>query len=385
MSEGIVRLLRVPAIIVGIYLVGEIAVRGHLFGPAAIRHPTQYRATSFLNGPMWAPHPDPGIKITLRPNVRLRFKGHFFTTNEYSLRGPAVKLEKTPGVTRIALIGACFAAGELVDDGEEYPRVLEGLLNATGPERYEVLNFSSPGRTLQMVVRLYNHDIRRFHPDLVLVEYPGTAREFKTTGEIPLYEWRPPPRTTVQSILGSTFLYASLRKEVGKWGTRHLFPAWQERMLAGVAGGASSARGPGDLVARPPAPLPPWIVSGVTSGRPAAPQPDVSVSSRSAAPRRSALDQFLEQRRAEGIPVVLLRFVGEPPADQTRWTGDGVYVLDLGQKADFGVRDWQHHRSFAERVHAALKPLLDRGQLAPTAPAPRAAGHGAAAPPPSHR
>ncbi|MBI5478786.1 MAG: SGNH/GDSL hydrolase family protein [Deltaproteobacteria bacterium] len=374
MRQSVLRLVRVPAIIVGLYLAGEVAVRWHRFGPGAIRHPMRYRATDFLNGPMWAPHPDPAVRITLRPNARLRFKGRSFTTNEYGLRGPAVKLEKTPGVTRIALIGACFAAGEEVDDGEEYPRLLEGLLNTTGPGRSEVLNFSSPGRTPAMLVRLYDHDVRRFQPDLILVEYGGRAHEFSTVGEVPLYQWRPPPRTTVQAILGSTFVYATLREQVAAWGTRHLFPVWQERLLAGVAGGAATTRGPLDLVAKPPPPLPPWLPQNAASGGPAgASSPQGAAGPAGGDTQRvSALDQFLEQRRRERIPVVLVRVAEVKPGEQPRVSGDGVYVIDLSGRSDFGVWGWHNHRSFAERLHAELRKLL-AGGLLPANAAPSSA------------
>ncbi len=74
---------------------------------------------------------------------------------------------KPPGVTRVMVLGDSFTEGQGVKEPDTYPRVLEGLLNASGTGRWEVRNC---GRRAADFPELYSafEEILPYEPDVVI-------------------------------------------------------------------------------------------------------------------------------------------------------------------------------------------------------------------------
>ncbi len=73
--------------------------------------------------------------------------------------------EKTPGRTRIAILGDSFTEGWMGPREAAFPRLLETDLG-TG---YEILNFGLANRSPLRYLALYAQIVRKYHPDIVIV------------------------------------------------------------------------------------------------------------------------------------------------------------------------------------------------------------------------
>jgi hypothetical protein len=116
-----------------------------------------------------------GVAVRGRPNARFQK----WALNEFGMRGPSFKRERTPGVVRIVAVGASETFGLTESTGHEYPRQLEDSLNAArarqpGLPAFEVLNASLPGMSLPTIEQDLRHRVRELEPDVVLV-YPSPS------------------------------------------------------------------------------------------------------------------------------------------------------------------------------------------------------------------
>jgi hypothetical protein len=101
---------------------------------------------------------------TLRPSIRGTMNGLEFRTNEYGMRDDSVARARTPGVKRVALLGASPEMGWGVANGEDYPALLEKEL---GPG-VEILNFAMAGYGPVQQVSVLETALE-FDPDMVLL------------------------------------------------------------------------------------------------------------------------------------------------------------------------------------------------------------------------
>lgn len=95
--------------------------------------------------------------------------GHAFllSTNADGLR-THVPVPRTPGRTRVALMGDSTVFGWGVDDGST---VAEGVQAALG-DGYEVLNAGQPGYSTTMMAWLYGEVVHTYTPDITVVFIP---------------------------------------------------------------------------------------------------------------------------------------------------------------------------------------------------------------------
>lgn len=95
--------------------------------------------------------------------------GHAFllSTNADGLR-TQLPTARTPGRTRVALMGDSTVFGWGVDDGGT---VADGAQAALG-DRYEVLNAGQPGYSTTMMAWLYGEVVRSYTPDITVVFIP---------------------------------------------------------------------------------------------------------------------------------------------------------------------------------------------------------------------
>lgn len=144
----------------------------------------------------------------LRPSVSGTLMGEPFRTNEHGLRGPSVSKSRTPGVVRIALLGASPAMGWGVADGEEFPALID---RALGPS-VEVVNFAMAGfgpvRQLWIL-----EDALEFDPHLVvLVTHCEADRLLTETLLLNTLERGPPFPPDLQALVPLAELQGATRR-----------------------------------------------------------------------------------------------------------------------------------------------------------------------------
>jgi alginate O-acetyltransferase complex protein AlgI len=121
----------------------------------------------------------PDIIYELRPSVHGTFREQPYRSNAFGLRGPETELAKPKNVFRIATLGDSHMFGWGVGEGESYVDRLraEGLTTDDG-RRVELLNFACPGYNAAIETAVYEHKIRLFDPDLLLLHYVGNDGDF---------------------------------------------------------------------------------------------------------------------------------------------------------------------------------------------------------------
>lgn len=125
-------------------------------------------------------------KRTLYPSIQLRNGQATFTTNRWGMRSPECDTINPRNVIRIAVLGGSYEMGSGVSDEEVFVRRFEKKMNdslaAAGDSlRVEVLNFSAGAYHIPQAVWLCDHDVSRFHPDLVLYfAHSDEARRLNT-------------------------------------------------------------------------------------------------------------------------------------------------------------------------------------------------------------
>lgn len=100
-----------------------------------------------------------------------------FSTNSHGFRGRDYAVPKPEGTYRIACVGECVTLGNGVSDGEEYPAVLQGMLDERWPDRgYEVVNISA-NVDARDVFALLSGEAVPASPDVVVYS-PGAETVF---------------------------------------------------------------------------------------------------------------------------------------------------------------------------------------------------------------
>jgi hypothetical protein len=90
-----------------------------------------------------------------------------YTTSEYGFRAPTMAVSNRYDRPNIVVLGDSYSFGNGVDDGEEYPAVLAGLL----ADRASVVNLGVPGYGLAQQVRLFYEFGQAYDPAIVLLQF----------------------------------------------------------------------------------------------------------------------------------------------------------------------------------------------------------------------
>ncbi len=99
------------------------------------------------------------------------------STNSHGFRGREYTIAKPAGTHRIACVGECVTYGNGVDDGKEYPTLLQEMLDQRWPDRgYEVLNISQNVDPSDVFSLLKDTAVPT-EPDVVVLS-PGTDTVF---------------------------------------------------------------------------------------------------------------------------------------------------------------------------------------------------------------
>ncbi|MCK5236729.1 MAG: SGNH/GDSL hydrolase family protein [Deltaproteobacteria bacterium] len=327
------RVLTIPLCVVAVFLLVEVIFRLVYFGPAAVIHPLKYNPFTMQRSALFIYSDDPGIGKRLAPNRKTIFKGARFTTNEFGYRERAVTLKKPVDTFRLAVLGRSFSMGFGVDDDEVYSRRLELLLNDYRSEKYQVLNFAVGGYNLNQSSLSYEKHVRQFDPDMIILPiYPGEIESM-----LPIKYNRPPVFSWLnfrRAYLRAFFTYEMYRK-------------WYKKNINVVT--------------------PRGVYKAPKKKR----RPTVNAE--------EVLFEFLERRRAEGVPVVIVVLPKiEKVYDKQKVlkikevsdTREGVHFINvyelLGRKLDRSetIYPGDHHPNagvhqlYAEHIFSGLKEIL---------------------------
>ena len=159
-------LVLAPVLAIGLLL--EIALRAKdLWAVASFRMdspPIEERAM--------VPSQHEGLRVEFNPG----YSSGDFSVNEFGMADDAVPLERTPGVTRIAIFGDSISGNfRLEPRASTFPTQLEAGLNRLAiehgsPERFEVLNFGVNSYSIRESFRMAELRLPRFDPDIVIVQ-----------------------------------------------------------------------------------------------------------------------------------------------------------------------------------------------------------------------
>ncbi len=147
------------AYIIFLLLISELVLRTFF--------PINFRSIDSVTPPSGYKLSD-NIKIgyELRPNTK--------DTNSAGFRDFEYKIDKDPGVTRIAVVGDSIAYGIDIEDAgfeKTYAKRLETLLNKENKKRFEVLNFGVPGYGTVQIFEHFKDKIMKYKPDIVIYGY----------------------------------------------------------------------------------------------------------------------------------------------------------------------------------------------------------------------
>lgn len=124
----------------------------------------------------------PGLTYELKPNVEGTAQNVPVKTNSYGMRDdePLPEAEE-----RIVVLGDSFAFGFGVAQEDIFPLLLEQRLNRLG--RYDVLNLTVPGYTIQDEVNVLRHKGLVWKPAWVILSYVFNDPEVDPVQELPAY------------------------------------------------------------------------------------------------------------------------------------------------------------------------------------------------------
>lgn len=167
----------IPLAVVVIFLIMEISIRFFVFGLDALIYPGRYTPRANVLTKQVVAIDDPILPYRLRANVQTWFKGAPLSTNKWGFRNPPIKLEKSKGLKRIAVLGASVTTGAGVSDTETYSYQLQQMLNQAAPAQFEVINVSVPGYRSNQIRAFYERFVTPFKPDYILypIAYNGHA------------------------------------------------------------------------------------------------------------------------------------------------------------------------------------------------------------------
>jgi hypothetical protein len=89
------------------------------------------------------------------------------TINNLGFRGRDIQVEKRPNVIRVVTLGASSTFGYYSRDAYTYPVQLEGMLNKSGVQEFEVINLGIPHLTATEIGALFEAEALPLQPDVV--------------------------------------------------------------------------------------------------------------------------------------------------------------------------------------------------------------------------
>ena len=158
-------------------------------------------------------------------------------TNNHSLRGLDFSTQKEQDVYRVITLGDSCTWGFGVKPGEEYPWILQRLLNeCTVPRIFEIQNAGIPGFSSLQGLRYFKSELIEYDPDLITIYFGrNDHRKLSEEGGYAPDHDVPVPSTmtyTIKSLLNNSRLYSTLRTVVLKFKG----PVQDQKAARGVSG-----------------------------------------------------------------------------------------------------------------------------------------------------
>ena len=131
------------------------------------RYTKSYLAVNIHKDPVYHHRIPPYFKGTMQSD------GDFndtFVVNNKGMRGPGdYEVSKLEGVFRIAVLGDSFTFGVGVKAEETYAYLLQKMLNAPQPGKYQVLNFGVSSFSPVLELICLKREVVHYQPDLLIV------------------------------------------------------------------------------------------------------------------------------------------------------------------------------------------------------------------------
>jgi hypothetical protein len=140
---------------------------------------------------------------------------------------PEYKVARTPGVTRIAVVGDSYVHGAFVDVGEAFPELMEKDLRAAGHD-VEVYRFGMDGAPLSQYLHVVRREVLAYRPDIVVIplihnDFDESYRFLKTRYASSFMKLRKAADGSVEEVQPADFRYG-LADTLRNWRTfRYLY------------------------------------------------------------------------------------------------------------------------------------------------------------------
>jgi hypothetical protein len=118
-----------------------------------------------------------------RPSSTAVFMGHRLVANQFGMLDQEVGLQKSPGIRRVAILGASNAIPYGIEQGREWPKLIAQKFQESKDQplrNIEFLNFSVIGYNVSAYPRLFEKKVAAFSPDILLIA--GSMREYYVIG-----------------------------------------------------------------------------------------------------------------------------------------------------------------------------------------------------------
>jgi hypothetical protein len=149
-------LLAALCVLVVVFITGEITLR--------VASPTEYLHPRYKHSPEYGLVPfENSVMVHCVPG-KFKFK---YTVNSLGYRGREIDPELDAGAPRIVVLGDSYAFGMGVNDGEEFPAVLDRALGGRGT----VINIASPGWGLTQQIRRFYDVGLNYDPAVVVLQF----------------------------------------------------------------------------------------------------------------------------------------------------------------------------------------------------------------------
>ena len=148
---------------------GEQRGRGGWFTTPSETAPADWPRLHETDGVLWD---EPFQRFRLRPGANDSYKGAPLGVNDLGLRDRPASIERTPGVRRVAMVGASILMGsgvpvDLTFENQVEDAVASGVLGDRGP--VEFLNFGVAGYRIDQLAVVVLTRLDVFEPDAVVM------------------------------------------------------------------------------------------------------------------------------------------------------------------------------------------------------------------------
>lgn len=131
-------------------------------------------------------------------------------TNAWGFRGDEVALEKTPGRTRIVMLGDSITDGFYVENAFTYPAFVQDFLREKSRD-VEVINGACGGATINKELAIFKDVMTPFKPDIVVLTFvTNDVDGLKKVSDEQLLGERADNDTAVRKVLRFLFVYTAV-------------------------------------------------------------------------------------------------------------------------------------------------------------------------------